>query len=368
MKPNKFISQFVLYPASRLYGAGVELRNMMFKCGIFKQRAFNVPVIVVGNIAVGGTGKTPHAEYIISLMRKHHTVGVLSRGYGRRTHGFRMVDDKSTPRTVGDEPYQMYHKYKGNKVFFAVCEDRVKGIENMLRIHPEISVFVLDDAFQHRYVKPSVAIVLMEYSRPIFNDSLLPYGRLREPAEAIERADIVVVTKCPEDVKPLEFRMLKHNLNLFQYQQLFFSKFDYRDPVQLFPDVAKPVDSFKWLDKNDGILAVCGIGNPRPFIEHLRSFGALVRVKLFSDHHYYKERDYKEIVERFDNLKGNHKFIMTTEKDAVRILSSDNFPNRLKPFIYFIPVEVMFEGMPGGDTFDQTIEKLIRNANFAVKK
>ena len=367
MKPNKFVSRFLLYPASRLYGAGVSMRNMMFKCGILRQKKFDIPVIVVGNIAVGGTGKTPHAEYIISLMRKRYNVGVLSRGYGRKTRGFRMVDDESTPRTVGDEPYQMYHKYGGDKVVFAVCEDRVKGIENMLQLHPEISLFVLDDAFQHRYVKPSVAVVLMEYGRPIFDDSLLPFGRLREPAEAMDRADIVVVTKCPDDVKPLEFRMLKNNLKLFHYQKLFFSRFIYRDPVPLFSDSAAPLGALKWLEKNDTILAVCGIGNPRPFVEYLRSFGMRVKVCLFSDHHYYNARDFKTIEQRFDKLSGERKLILTTEKDAVRMLSSRDFPESLKPFIHFIPVEVNFVGLED-ESFDETLNKLIRNSNVAVKK
>lgn len=367
MKPNKFVSRFLLYPASRLYGAGVSVRNMMFKCGILRQKKFDIPVIVVGNIAVGGTGKTPHAEYIISLMRKRYNVGVLSRGYGRKTRGFRMVDDESTPLTVGDEPYQMYHKYKGDKVVFAVCEDRVKGIENMLRLHPEISMFVLDDAFQHRYVKPSVAVVLMEYSSPIFSDYLLPYGRLREPVDAIERADVVVVTKCPDDVKPLEFRMLKNNLGLFHYQKLFFSSFDYREPVPLFPSVAQPLDSLKWLDKDDSILVVCGIGNPRPFIDYLRTFGARVKVKLFSDHHYYKQHDFEEIESRFERLEGTRKMILTTEKDAVRMLSCPDFPEKLKPYVYFIPIEVKFVGLEG-ESFDETLSKLVRNSNVAVKK
>ena len=175
----------------------------MFKWHILKQREFPVPVVVVGNISVGGAGKTPHTEYIIELLRYKYRIGMLSRGYKRQTKGFVLATKRSTPIDIGDEPYQIYQKFCDD-ITVAVCEDRCAGIDEMLRLDPNINLIILDDAFQHRYVKPAVSIVLTEFNNPVFYDKLLPLGRLREPVNAIYRADMIVVTKCPEQLKKLE--------------------------------------------------------------------------------------------------------------------------------------------------------------------
>ncbi len=367
MARNKILSTLVLYPLSKLFGIGVELRNLLFKWHILKQHIFPVPVIVVGNIAVGGTGKTPHAEYIIGLLKTRYHVGVLSRGYRRSTKGYIPVTDRSTPLDVGDEPYQMFHKYSGDDTFFAVCEDRCKGIRRMLADDNKIDLIVLDDAYQHRYVKPTVSIVLTEFNRPAFFDHLMPYGRLREPAYALERAEIVVVTKCPEKLKPLEYRIFKNNLKLFHYQKLFFSRFVYREPVPLFPNDAMSRPSMPYLGADTTILAIPGIANPRPFVNYLKRFRANVKVKVYPDHHNFSRKDLEMIASRFKSIDAPNKFIITTEKDAVRLLNNPYFPIELRPYIFFIPIVVEFESQ-NGETFDQTLLTLVRNSTLSVER
>lgn len=195
MKKRPLLHKILLLPLSKIYGMVTSVRNKMFDLGILKQREFDVPVIVVGNLAVGGTGKTPHTEFIISSLRHGYHIGVLSRGYKRGTKGFVLAKRESSPQDIGDEPYQIYRKY-GHDVTVAVCEDRCKGINEMLRLDPDINLVILDDAFQHRYVKPAVSIVITEYARPLYLDSMLPYGRLRESVKGLNRADIIIVSKC----------------------------------------------------------------------------------------------------------------------------------------------------------------------------
>ncbi len=349
----------ILLPLSKLYGFGVGVRNLMFKWHILKQREFPVPVIVVGNIGVGGTGKTPHTEYIIDLLRYKYRIGMLSRGYKRQTKGFVLATDRSTPLDIGDEPYQIYQKF-GRDITVAVCEDRCTGIDEMLRLDPKINLIVLDDAFQHRYVKPTVSIVLTEFSNPVFYDKLLPLGRLREPASAIYRADMVVVTKCPEQLKKLEYRIFKNNLKLFPYQKLFFSGFDYAPLRPLFPDVIKDTLHMQWLSETDTVLVLSGIANPKPLIKHLKQFSAKIKVKLFPDHHNFSRRDLDTIVRRFNELEGNRKFIVTTEKDAVRLINNPYFPHELKSHIYYQPIEVRFDPL-NPDKFDLELQKLLLN-------
>ena len=220
------LPKYVLWPISKLYEFGVTCRNRLFDWGILKQEEFNVPIVVIGNIAVGGTGKTPHTEYIIKELQSRYNIAILSRGYKRKTKGFVIATKDSTPNQIGDEPYQMYSKFNGS-IPVAVCENRRVGIAKLLDINKDINLILLDDAFQHRYVKPSVAILLTEYSRPLFEDEMLPLGNLREPIVALNRADMVVVTKCPENIKPMETRIFNNKLKAFPYQHLSFSKFNY---------------------------------------------------------------------------------------------------------------------------------------------
>lgn len=345
---------------SKLYGMGVAVRNLMFKWHILRQREFPVPVVVVGNIGVGGTGKTPHTEYIINLLRNKYHIGMLSRGYKRKTKGFVLATKRSTPLDIGDEPYQIYQKFSDD-ITVAVCEDRCTGIDEMLRLDPRITLVVLDDAFQHRYVKPTVSVVLTEFNNPVFFDKLLPLGRLREPQSAIYRADMVVVTKCPEQLQPIEYRIFKNNLKLFPYQKLFFSQFHYGRLMPLFPDYVKDSPHMSWLTATDTVLVLSGIANPKPLIRYLKHYAVKVKVKLFPDHHNFSRRDLDAIVKRFNELEGSRKYIVTTEKDAVRLINNPYFPQELKPHIFYQPINVVFDPR-NDDVFDIELQKQLLNA------
>ena len=207
------ILKYILTPLSWIYGSVTAVRNWMFDNRILPQEEFGVPIVSVGNLTVGGTGKTPHTEYIVGMLAMDYNTAVLSRGYKRKTKGFILANSNSTPDSVGDEPLQIYRKF-GSRVKVAVCEDRRRGIREMIKQFPNIELIVLDDAFQHRYVKPKVSVLLMDYSRPVYNDHLLPLGRLRESVHQVNRADMVIVTKCPQDIMPLDFRLVQKNLDL----------------------------------------------------------------------------------------------------------------------------------------------------------
>ena len=217
----------------------------------------------------------------------------------------------------------------------------------------------MDDAFQHRFVKPKVSIVLTEYSRPLFKDKLLPLGRLRENIQAVRsRAEIVVVTKCPEDVKPVQFRLFKKELDLFPYQGLFFSKFSYGNLVPVFPEESTYIPYLDIFTPQDIILAVTGIANPRPLVKYLKGFQAQIRVMHYPDHHYFSRTDIDDIVSTFRSLKGRYKILMTTEKDAVRIANSPYFPFELKKHIFYQPVSVEFLSYES-ENFDDALMKAI---------
>lgn len=359
------ISKLILLPCSKIYGAVTFMRNKFFDWGILKQHEFDIPIIVVGNLTVGGTGKTPHVEHIVESMRHSHHVAVLSRGYKRRTKGFILASNHSTPRDIGDEAYQIYHKFEGS-VVMAVCEDRVKGINELLRIDPMINLIILDDAFQHRYVKPRVAILITEYGRPVYNDKLLPYGRLRESVRSMTRADIVITTKCPDDIKDLDYRLISKDLKLFPYQSLFFSKYVYQNLVPLFPDAVRSVPFLDWMSQNDTILAVAGIGNPRPFIRYLKSFLPRVKVNVFPDHHNYSRKDIELLKNRYNSMKGENRIVVTTEKDAVRLACNPYFPHELKAVTFFLPIKVEFINRSNSDEFADAIRKYIKENDPAI--
>lgn len=362
MARSRLLSALLLYPLSRIYGAVVWMRNRMFEHGMLKQEEFDVPVVVVGNLAIGGTGKTPHVEYLVERLMQDHHLGVLSRGYKRQTKGFVLATPQSRPEDIGDEPYQIFNKFSPN-ITLAVCEDRVAGIREMLKIDPKIDMFLLDDAFQHRYVKPAVSVVLTEYNRPVFQDDLLPYGRLREPVGALNRADIVVVTKCPPEMKPIQYRTFEEDLNLFPYQRLYFSRYNYGQLVPVFPDNADTVPVMETVPEGTKILAVSGVANPKPFTRYLRRSGAKVKLKRFPDHHNYSAADMEEIARAFDELPGETKFIVTTEKDSVRLFNNPYFPHRLKDKIFFVPIRVDFIDR-GELEFSAAVEKTIHDSSL----
>lgn len=358
MNLRSLLSTCVLLPCSKAYGAVTYVRNKLFDFNIFPSHEFSVPVIVVGNIAVGGTGKTPHVEYLVEALRLNYHVAVVSRGYKRQTKGFVLATPYSKPSDLGDEAYQIYRKFDC-KVTVAVGEDRVKAINEVLRLDPDVNLVILDDAFQHRYVRPALSIVLTESTNPVYEDRMLPYGRLRESVTALNRADMVIVTKCSEAMKDIDYRIFIRNLGLFPYQKLFFSRYAYQNLVPLFPDNTESVPALEWMTPADSVLAVAGIGNPRPFVRYLKSFNPRVRVNIFSDHHNFSRRDMELLRQRFATMKGQNRILVTTEKDAVRMAANPYFPPELRAHTYYLPVRVEF--LPhGSGQFTEAVMKHIR--------
>ena len=354
---RKSIMDALLTPFSWGYGAGVWLRNAAFDVGLLPQEEFDVPVVSVGNITVGGTGKTPHVEYIIEALYRRYHIAVLSRGYKRKTKGFILASNNMTPRDIGDEPYQIFSKFSG-LITLAVCESRRKGIRELLRIDPDINLILLDDGFQHRYVKPKVNIVLVDYNHPPYEDKLMPLGTLREPARNVLRGDIVVVTKCPSDITAMDIRMVKKNLALFPYQGLFFSNIRYADPIPVFPVQSPQITSLQWLREDDAVLCLTGIATPKPLVRYLRQFAARVKVMHFDDHHFFTRRDFSDIFKVYNQLEGTRKFIITTEKDAVRIMNNPYFPPTRRHCIFYIPMRVGFLEMEGSNFIEGLVKKI----------
>lgn len=326
-----------LLPLSWLYGLGVKFRNMLFEIGILRSESFDVPVISVGNITVGGTGKTPHVEYLIELLKDKAKVAVLSRGYKRRTRGFVIADDNATAKTIGDEPLQMKRKY-GDDITVAVDRKRCHGIRQLTSDEDGIDVILLDDAFQHRYVKPGVNILLVDYHRLIIYDKLLPAGRLREPLSGKNRADIVIVTKCPHDLKPMEFRVITKAMNLYPFQRLFFTCLEYRNITPVFGSGEQSLDS---IGKDCHILLLTGIASPQQMIEDLSPRCPHITPLTFGDHHTFTSSDVARINNEFAALP-HPKMIITTEKDATRLIAVEGLSEEVRGAMFALPVKIHF--------------------------
>ena len=346
-----------LLPLSWLYGLAVGIRNALFEMGILKSRAFDVPVISVGNITVGGTGKTPHVEYLIRLLQDRWQVAVLSRGYKRKTRGFLVADDSTTARDIGDEPFQMKKKYP--KATIAVDKKRVHGIETLTARDKKLDVVLLDDAFQHRYVKPGINILLVDYHRLIIYDKLLPAGRMREPLTGKNRADIVIVTKCPKELKPMEYRVITKAMDLFPYQQLFFTTLTYGELQPVFNNQRENMELKTMKDlKSMSVLLLSGIASPRQIIEDLTPQVACLHPLTFADHHNFRPKDVSLINDTFERMPSP-KCIVTTEKDAARIVTLKGLSDEVKQNIYTLPVHIKFM-LEQEDKFNENIIGYVR--------
>ena len=331
-----------LLPLSWVYGLGVRLRNLLFDMGILKEQAYKIPVIAVGNITVGGTGKTPHVEHLIRLLSDKVGVAVLSRGYKRKSRGFVLADADTPMDMIGDEPFQMKQKYK--HITVAVDKKRTRGIERLTcddGTTPEVDVVLLDDAFQHRYVKPGVNILLVDYHRLIIYDKLLPVGRLREPLKGKNRADIVIVTKCPRELKPMEYRVLTRAMNLYPYQQLYFTTLEY-EPLRPVFDEGE-IGGLAAPDGLNGqnILLLTGIASPRQLILDLQSRVKSLQSLAFADHHNFRQRDVRRINQAFESLP-QPRCIITTEKDAARLLTVSGLSAEVRKNLFVLPVKIAF--------------------------
>ena len=355
-----------LLPLSWLYGLAVSLRNLLFETNVLKSKSYKTPVISVGNITVGGTGKTPHVEYLVRLLRDKARVAVLSRGYKRKSCGYVLAGKNTKVSDIGDEPFQMKQKFPD--VTVAVDKKRTRGIERLIsdKETKQTDVILLDDAFQHRYVKPGINILLVDYHQMILQDTLLPAGRLREPLSSKNRADIVIVTKCPTDLKPMDYRVLTKQMNLFPYQQLYFTTIDYELLKPVFPEDASQVTTLSGYN----VLLLTGIASPRPLQEALTPQAASLRALRYADHHHFTPKDIERITQEFLQLP-TPRLIVTTEKDAVRLKATDLLPAELRQSLYQQPIHVSFM-LDQENKFNETIigyvRKNSRNSILAKKK
>ena len=342
-----------LLPLSWLYGLGVRFRNFLFDVGILKSQDYKVPIISVGNITVGGTGKTPHVEYLAKLLKDQFKVAVLSRGYKRKSHGYVLADKDTPMRQIGDEPYQMRQKFPGITV--AVDKNRRRGIARLTE-DDTIDVILLDDAFQHRYVKPGINILLVDYHRLIIYDKLLPAGRLREPLPGKNRADIVIVTKCPKELKPMEYRVITRAMNLYAYQTLYFSTLEYGELRPVFPQVRSSLTLSQLSSHN--VLLLTGIASPRQLSEDLKSLVKSITPMAFADHHHFTQKDLLRLSATFEAMPSP-KVIITTEKDATRLNDAGELGDELRKAFYVIPVNIKFM-LEQEDLFNQNIIGYVR--------
>lgn len=326
--------RILLAPAAVLYKAGVTFRHRLFDWGILKSEKFDIPIICIGNITVGGTGKTPMAEMVIAYMSQMHNVALLSRGYGRRTKGYLEVEADSHYRDVGDEPLQIKLKFPDTVV--AVCEKRAEGIRRIQARYPEVDLIIMDDGFQHRHVEPKINIVMIDATRPIQHDHMLPLGTLRDLPEELHRAHYFVVTKCPESMAPIDRRILRKVLIQVAYQRVYFTRFESFIPKPVYPDEV-PVVSFT---QDQQVIALSGVGNPKSFRTTLQERYKVVNEIVFDDHYVYKVRD-------MNRLKGvliryPEAVVVTTEKDAVKLTNRAKIPAEIRRKLYYLPINISF--------------------------
>ena len=350
---------YALFPLTCWYAVGVRFRNLFYALGIKKQEAPHITTIGVGNLSTGGTGKTPHVEYLLRLLADKYPTAMLSRGYKRKSKGFVLDDGSHDTALLGDEPAMIAAKFP--QVQVAVCEKRVEGVRRLMEAESEADaakpqLIILDDVFQHRAIKPSINILLTEYSHPYFNDHILPYGDLREFKKARFRANIVIVTKCPANLNPVEKHNIIHDLRLQNYQKVFFSYLKY-GALQTLDGKPVVID----LRRVDNILCVTGIAHPEPMLAELRRHTKVQHLP-FSDHHNFTSGDMARIKETFAALSGSNNIIVTTEKDAIRLHGlTEGLP------VHVLPVEVAIHKENDKD-FNTLIEASVReNISFLSK-
>ncbi|MFA8300099.1 MAG: tetraacyldisaccharide 4'-kinase [Hyphomicrobiales bacterium] len=347
--------RLILFPFAILYGMVVSIRNSLFNIGAIRSKIFNIPVIVVGNLSAGGTGKTPHVEYLIRLLRKEYKLFTLSRGYGRKTNGFLVANNESTYKDIGDEPLQYHVKF--SDVGVAVDGNRCRGISNILESYEDTDVILLDDAYQHRYVKPGLSILLTDYHNIYSQDFLLPTGYLREHRRGAKRADIIVVTKTPKIFSPITRRRLFDLIKPLPHQSLFFSYIDYGKLTTVTKFEFDPNDR----DYNT-IILFTGIANSYPLKEYLRNFCEEIVSIDFADHHSYEEKDINRIKNAYEAVFSKRKLIVTTEKDYMRLLNSKLLEAINYLPICYVPIEIKFhKGKEENVEFDNQIQRYVES-------
>jgi tetraacyldisaccharide 4'-kinase len=325
------------------------MRNLLYDTNVLRSSRFSVPIISVGNLVVGGAGKTPHIEYLIHLLNPYLEIGTLSRGYNRKTSGYRSVSPNDTALTVGDEPLMYAKKY--NDILVSVAENRALGIPQMVMQKPNIQAILLDDAFQHRSVQPYVNILLTAYDSPFTEDILIPAGRLRESAEASKRADMVIVSKCPESLSQGQRQLMIDKLKLKSDQEVYFSKYVYGYPYSMY-NVTHQIT----LNKSMHAVSVSAIANTSYMISYLQPILASIIELNYADHYNFSSQDVDYIIDIFQKREQSNKILLTTEKDAIRLAIHLNKFLDAKIPIFVLPLRVVFL-QQDGKQFDDSIKK-----------
>jgi tetraacyldisaccharide 4'-kinase len=351
-----FLKSFrvLLLPLAALYGLIIFIRNRLFNRNYLKSAEFNFPLICVGNLSVGGTGKSPMVEYLAKLLQNEFKVGTLSRGYKRKTKGYALADETTTALEIGDEPMQFHNKFP--EVAVASCEERIVGIPHMLQDVPDLQVIMLDDAFQHRTIRAGFNILLTEYGNLYSNDFFLPTGDLRDEWASAKRAQVIVVTKCPYDLSAEAKQKIIRSLKPDAAQKVFFTTIEYGTPYHIINH------NDEWLlTPRDEVLLVCGIANPKPLKEYLHEKTHTYYQQDYSDHHIFSIDDLHEIIEKFEHIHAKDKLILTTEKDAVRLIK---FSEQLASLpMYVLPIQHYFL-FDEGEQFNELVKDFIRNFRF----
>jgi len=338
--------RFLLFPFALLYDIITSVRNVLFDIDWIKSTSFKLPTIVVGNLSVGGTGKTPQIEYLINLLKSDYKVAVLSRGYGRKTTGYLRLNTAHTAEEVGDEPLQFFNKF--NTISVAVDEARVHGITALLKSEEPPELVLLDDAYQHRKVTPGFSILLTKYNDLFVDDFLLPTGNLRESSRGANRADVLVVTKCPENISKEEQLTITKKLHRSAKKPVFFTTIGYSENLRSKKNTLITANALQEYE----VLLVTGIANPNPLLEYLATKNCSFCHLKFPDHHPFKEKDIQKIKEVFEAISSDKKIILTTEKDFVRL--SEKIENS-----YFIEIATAFIDQQG--QFDALIKRYVKS-------
>ncbi|MDP2336906.1 MAG: tetraacyldisaccharide 4'-kinase [Bacteroidota bacterium] len=345
-----------LYPLSAIYGLIISIRNFLYDYKIFQSTEFEIPVISIGNITVGGTGKTPHTEYLVELLHKQFRVTTISRGYKRKTKGYQEVEVSSLASAIGDEPLQIKTKFSDVQV--VVDEKRVHAIKKIQDQDPSLlpDVILLDDAFQHRSVSAGTNILLIDFNRPIDKDMLLPAGRLRESKWQMRRANVIIYTKCPQEITPITRRIIMKDVFLRPYQNLFFTTMVYQPLTPVFPDEA--IQTPKLATDKTSVLLVTGIANPEILHKYVSNFTEDITDLKYPDHHNFNNTNIQQIEQKFAANEAANKIIITTEKDSMRLKDMDLSP-LLKSHLFYIPLKIKFLDSEGKN-FDEKIVTYVR--------
>ena len=341
----------LLFPLTMWYAVGVWFRNLLFDLGIKRQVSPSITTIGVGNICAGGAGKTPHVEYLLRLLSDQYPTALLSRGYHRKSHGFVLDDGSHSASRLGDEPAMVATKFPNVQV--AVCEKRVTGVEKLLQQPKPPKVIVLDDVYQHRYIKPTINILLTEYGKPYSNDHILPFGNLREGRRARYRANIVVVTKSPQSLNPVDKHNIVNRLKLKPFQKVFFSYIHYCDPLPLTGSAPLPLQTV------ESVLLVTGIADPEPMRQYVSRFCEVSTIH-FADHHRFTAADIRRIRRAYVQINSARKLILTTEKDAARLRELVDHEVMSGLPIYYLPIEVRIH-QNNDMSFDQTVKTIVHD-------